>query len=119
MKHLALALLIAAGCAPALAGSCVALEYQEMKDMSASDLLVEACRANAASDLRFNESMLNRSYRPGREPFPNAQKGLEECNGQIDRMMRVLKTKGVDGKLNELCAQQAKGQGIHPSEASK
>ena len=119
MKHLALALLIGVSCAPAFAGSCVALEYQEMKDMSASDLLEEACRANAASDLRFNESMLNYSARRGREPFPNAQKDLAECNGQIDRMMRVLKTKGVDGKLNELCANQAQGHSIQPAEGTK
>lgn len=117
MKHFALALLLGAVCAPTFAGPCVALEYQEMKDMSADELVREACKARDINNDNSKQAIENLGS--ARKPFPDAEDNQTQCNGQIDRMLRIIKSKGVDGKLYEWCAQQAKGQAIQPAEAAK
>jgi hypothetical protein len=103
---------------PAFAGPCVALEYQEMKDMSADELAAAACKAREANKENFNEAMTNIDTRRGPKPYPNAESNQDQCNGQIERILRILKAKGVSEKLHELCAQQAAGQTITaPAEA--
>ena len=117
MKHLALALLIAAGCTPAFAGPCVALDYQEMKDMSADDLVREACKARDINNDNSKQAIENLGM--ARKPFPGAEDNQTQCNGQIDRMLRIIKSKGVDGKLYEWCAQQTQGLKIQSAEPAK
>lgn len=96
MKNIALALvLLSAVSAPALAGSCVVLEYQEMKDMSTEELLKQACAARMAGSQSMDEKIKNLDAGAGRLPFPNAQQNFDQCVGQIDRIDRVLAAKGM------------------------
>jgi hypothetical protein len=53
------------------------------------------------------------------KPFPNAADNRAQCSGQIDRMVRVLSSKGVTDRLYDLCAQQAAGQPIKAPAAAK
>ena len=111
-KHLFTLAVLAVLSAPVFAGPCVALDYQEMKDMSVNDLVMAACKANGANENNFNQSMLNIETRRGPKPFPDAERDYDVCQGQIDRMTRVLNSKGVAEKLPVLCKQQAAGQTI-------
>jgi hypothetical protein len=95
--------------APALAGPCVALEYQEMKDMSVNDLVKEACKANATGKRNFDDSIANPSISAAAQ---EAMRDYEQCSGQIDRMLRILKSRGITEKLYVMCDQQAAGQAI-------
>lgn len=90
----ALALLCAVA-APAIAGPCVALDYQEMKDMSADELLNEACNARLALGRSLDETITNLGARDGAPTFPNAQESFDQCAGQITRIDRVLASKGL------------------------
>jgi hypothetical protein len=110
MKTLAplFAVLLAAS-APAFAGPCVALDYQEMKDMSADELAKEACKANKASSDSFDESI---KYPSLSAASSEAMRDSEQCSGQVDRMLRILKSKGITEKLYVICEQQAKGKTI-------
>ena len=107
----ALALLCAIA-APAIAGPCVALDYQEMKDMSVNGLAKEACKARAINENNSQQVLANLDATRVSEPFPDAQTNRGQCNGQIDRMVRVLASKGVTEKLYALCEQQASGKVI-------
>jgi hypothetical protein len=114
MKKLALAFAtVFVTAAPAIAGPCVALDYQEMKDMSVNDLVVEACKASRTNEINFNQYLLNIESSRGSKPFPEADKNYDVCKGQIDRMMRVVVAKGVVEKLPALCQQQADGRVIN------
>lgn len=114
MKHLslALALIVGAACAPAFAGPCVALDYQEMKDMSPDELVKEACKANATASANFDYSLATPSLSSASQ---EAMRDHEQCSGQVDRIRRLLKSKGVAEKLYELCAKQARDLKIETS----
>jgi hypothetical protein len=104
---------LVAGCAfillsvPAFAGTCVALDYQEMKDMSAEEVTVEACKVQKAAGEYLDQSIENIGGR-GPKPYPNAQADFDQCMGQAARIERVLESKGVSKRsLPELCKQAA------------
>jgi hypothetical protein len=104
--------LLAALAAPAFAGPCVALDYQEMKDMPADELVKEACKARAALDQNYNENELNLNTRSGPKPFPNAQDNFDMCAGQITRIDRVLESKGMrKDSVNAACKTEKVGAG--------
>lgn len=109
------AVLLAAS-APAFAGPCVALDYQEMKDMPVNDLVAEACKANKAGSESFEESI---KYPSLSKASTEAMREHEQCSGQVDRMLRILKSKGITEKLYALCEQQAHGQIITPPAETK
>lgn len=96
-----------AASASAFAGPCVALDYQEMKDMSTGELIKEACKANQSGSSSFDISM---KYPSTSESAQDAMRDHEQCSGQVDRMLRVLAAKGVTEKLYKLCEQQASGR---------
>lgn len=87
--------ILSAFAAPSFAGPCVALDYQEMKDMPVEELLNEACKARAAMGSSYDEIEINLGAPIGRKPFPNAQENFDQCNGQSTRIDRVLVTKGM------------------------
>jgi len=101
-------LFVLAMCAAAQtsAGPCVTLDYQEMKDMSTEELIAEACRANRISIENFEKGVENLSTRQGPEQFPNTKENFQQCQGEVDRMLRALRTKGVQEKLVDLCKQR-------------
>jgi hypothetical protein len=104
--------LLAALAVPAFAGPCVALDYQEMKDMSVNELVAEACKAQQIGDAGFQQVMTNLDTKRGAPPYPNAEAEVLQCAGQRDRIMRILKTKNVTENLPELCKQQGQGKVI-------
>jgi hypothetical protein len=81
--------------APAIAGPCVALDYQEMKDMSADQLAKEYCKLNDVLSENMDQTMANLDTRYGPKPYPNAQDNFDQCHGQIERVERVLESKGM------------------------
>jgi hypothetical protein len=92
---------------PALAGTCVALDYQEMKDMSAEEVTMEACKVQKAAGEYLEQTIENIGGR-GPKPYPNAQADFDQCMGQATRIERVLESKGVPkASLPELCKQAA------------
>jgi hypothetical protein len=91
----------------ALAGPCAPLEYQEMKDMTVNDLIKEACRANSAAADDFD---LATKYQSTSAAAREASRDNEQCSGQVDRMLRIIASKGVSEKLYKLCEQQAQGK---------
>jgi hypothetical protein len=93
----------------AFAGPCVALDYQEMKDMSVNDLVKEACKTNLTATENFSLSL---KYPSTSAAAREASRDNEQCSGQVDRMMRILETKGVTEKFYKLCEQQAQGKVI-------
>jgi hypothetical protein len=107
--------LLCAFSAPAFAGPCVALDYQEMKDMSVNELVKEACKANANWSRSFDDAIASPSLSRAAQ---ESTRDYEQCSGQIDRMVRILNSRGVTEKLHKLCEQQAAGQPIQaPAEA--
>ena len=92
--------------AKASAGPCVTLDYQEMKDMSKEELIAEACRANKISMENFENGLANLSVRQGPQQYPNTNENFQQCQGEVDRMLRALRTKGVQEKLVNLCKQR-------------
>jgi len=92
---------------PALAGTCVALDYQEMKDMSAEEVTIEACKVQKAAGEYLEQTIENIGGR-GPKPYPNAQADFDQCMGQAARIERVLESKGVPkASVPELCKQAA------------
>ena len=116
MKTIApLFVILLAASAPAFATPCIALDYQEMKDMTVNDLVGEACKANKAGSDSFDESI---KYPSLSKASSEAMHAYEQCSGQVDRMIRILKSKGITEKLYALCERQAQGQIITaPAEA--
>lgn len=110
--------LLGAFAAPAFAGPCVALDYQEMKDMPVKDLVKEACKVRRAISSNLDDGIANIGSRPSERPNPTAHDNFEQCMGQSSRIKRVLQTKGVTGEIADLCEQQAAGKTITaPAEA--
>jgi hypothetical protein len=94
---------------PAFAGPCAALDYQEMKDMSVDELVKEACKANKIGISKLEKSMKNRSDLAA---SLDSMSDHQQCSGEIDRMLRILKSKGATEKLYVMCEQQAQGKPI-------
>lgn len=90
--------------APALAGPCVALDYQEMKDMSADELIKEACNVRWSISQNLKDEINNVGSDPGRAPSPNASDNFQQCMGQAGRIERVLESKGMSKTaVSEIC----------------
>jgi hypothetical protein len=114
MKTIAplLAVLLAAS-APALAGPCVALDYQEMKDMSADELAKAYCKAGESRMASMDDVMANLRASEGPKPYPNAHDNFDQCTGQLERIERVLSSKGIGKEaMKTLCTRLAAGETI-------
>lgn len=94
-KHIIVLAALASLAVPAFAGPCVALDYQEMKDMSADQLAKEYCKLNDVLSENMDQTMANLDTRYGPKPYPNAQDNFDQCHGQIERVERVLESKGM------------------------
>ena len=116
MKTIApLVAILLAVSAPAFAGPCVVLDYQEMKDMTVNDLVKEACKTNKTKYDNFDKSISLPTLSPA---WREADRDFDRCKGQLERMERILSSKGLEGKLADLCERQAQGQIITaPAEA--
>lgn len=75
--------------------------------MSVNDLVEEACKANKVGSDSFDESIRLPSLS---RASSEAMREYEQCSGQVDRMLRILKSKGITEKLYALCERQAQGQ---------
>lgn len=118
MKKLALLFAVLATAAPAFAGPCVALDYQEMKDMSADELVKEHCKV-VKSQLASMDEVVSNLGSGADKPFPTASDNFDQCTGQLTRIERVLASKGITKELlKDACSRQAAGQTIKaPAEA--
>jgi hypothetical protein len=119
VKKLLLLLLLTGIAAPVLAGPCVSLEYQEMKEMPVNELVKEACKVRQSIVRNLDDGIANIGARSGAQPNPSANDNFDQCIGQFSRIQRVLKSKGVTGEVPDLCAQQAAGETIKSPAASK
>jgi hypothetical protein len=88
--------LLAVLAAPAFAGPCVVLDYQEMKDMTVDDLAKENCKLWDALSANMDDTMSNLRAGNGPKPFPTAHDNFDQCRGQVDRVERILLSKGMD-----------------------
>jgi hypothetical protein len=99
--------------APAFAGPCVALDYQEMKDMSADELAKAYCRASESRMASMDDIMTNLHASDGPKPFPNAHDNFDQCTGQLERIERVLSSKGIGKDATKtLCTRLAAGEPV-------
>lgn len=80
---------------PAFAGACVALDYQEMKDMSAEDLSAQTCKYRSAMNAAFSEAIADIGRPRGAPANTTADETRAECSGQLERMARVLKMREI------------------------
>ncbi len=78
---------------PAIAGSCVALDYQEIKEMAEEDLQKELCKVTVSIDANFKDLLGPLGTRPG--DHQRLVGLIENCVSQRDRITRVLAQKGV------------------------
>lgn len=85
------------------AGPCVSLDEPKMKAMSAAELSAETCKASQINAQNYDQVMLNMGSRQGPEPHPKAQVEFDQCQDQIDRMLKILRTKEVHAKVADLC----------------
>jgi hypothetical protein len=109
LKIFSLLVLLGACAVPAIAGPCVALDYQEMKDMSADQLTVEACKARDIRRQSLDESIATHDPRVA----SSASDNFEQCTGQIERIERVLTSKGISkDAMKDPCTKQAHGKMI-------
>lgn len=105
MKKLLVALAAAGALtSPAFAGPCVALDYQEMKDMPTDELAKEFCKAGDERSTNMDEVLSNLRVTNGPKPFPTASDNFDQCDGQMTRIQRVLQSKGMDKqKVDDFC----------------
>jgi hypothetical protein len=90
--------------APAFAGACIVLDYQEMKEMPTEELVSEACTAREALSESLSESIDNIGRRREAQANPSSQDNFDQCSGQIARIDRVLIGKGLTkGLINSTC----------------
>jgi hypothetical protein len=95
---------------PAFAG-CVALEYQEMKDMKAEELIAEWCtvRQTVNENTSAGIGAIGSRQRPADKAA--SQDEFDQCIGQAKRIARVLESKGIPTK--ELIGRCSAGAGKH------
>ncbi|RWA54698.1 hypothetical protein AU476_09190 [Cupriavidus sp. UYMSc13B] len=78
----------------AVAASCQALGYEELKDMKTDELVAEWCAdAKAETQLLRDQMMSVTSYSHSRGDDEDADKAgnrIEKCRGQIQRIERIL-----------------------------
>lgn len=106
MQKILTAIALCAMSLSAHASPCVSLADQNMKTMSADELVAETCKASKINLENYDHVMLNLDARQGPGPYPNAQGDFDQCQEQIDRMLRALRTKEVHGKVGDLCKQK-------------
>jgi hypothetical protein len=95
------ALLLSA--ASANAGQCVALDYQEMKEMSLADLSIEYCRAHAEASKNLTDGISDLN-RPRAKAPSGADDNFDGCMNQIKRIERLLAQKGIEKPtVDSLC----------------
>lgn len=88
--------------ASASAATCVALEYQEMRDMDATSLTREYCATRRALLENLDDGIADLGRRS--KWHPNSGADHDQCKGQIERIMRVLAQKGIEeSALPTLC----------------
>ena len=91
---------------PVSATPCVVLQYEELKDMSISELTTEYCSAiDLADDNTVKFLELSLYARPSPEELESLSTHGDECRNQAGRIARVLQRKGVDHpgkKLREM-----------------
>ena len=107
---------IALSCAlstPAHAGPCAALDYQEMKDMSTDELAKAYCKASESRMASMDDVLANLRASDGPKPFPNAHDNFDQCTGQLERIERVLPSKGIGKEgMKTLCTRLAAGEPV-------
>lgn len=86
-----------------------------MKDMITEELLKQACAARLAGSQSMDEKIKNLDAGAGRLPFPNAQQNFDQCVGQIERIDRVLASKGMEKNAVIAACQGNTGQPIKPA----
>lgn len=108
MKTFLAALGLAFVALPASAG-CVALDYQEMKDMKATELVDAWCEVRQAVNQNVSDGI---EALGGKRPAADGatrQDQFDQCIGQAKRIERVLETKGVAQKeLLGMCTAKGK-----------
>ncbi|AWL04255.1 hypothetical protein ACFOHT_10000 [Massilia oculi] len=114
MKKFIAAAALSAISSATFASPCVALDYQEMKDMSVEELALEACKASASAVSSFEKNMENLGRR-GPKPYPDAQADFDQCMGQSARMERVLAAKGVPKEKIPAVCEQARATAVRPA----
>ena len=89
---------------PAFAG-CVALDYQEMKDMKTDDLIAEWCTVRKTVNANYDAGVAAMGSRQRQSEKAASQDEFDQCIGQAKRIARVLESKGVPTKgLIEKCS---------------
>lgn len=106
MQKILATIVLYAASMSAQAGPCAALDDQKMKDMSADQLAAETCKASKLNEENYDQVMLNLDARQGAVPHPNAQDNFDQCEAQIDRMLRALRAKEVHKKVSDLCKRE-------------
>ena len=93
MKKLLAFALLSLSAISASAATCAVLDYAEMKEMPIEDLRQEYCKAS--EKWRDNAGL---DEITGRRP-PGSLLQFEACGNQMDRIWRVLVTKGDDRSM--------------------
>lgn len=93
LKTLLLALCVTAS--PVTFAQCAALDYQEMKEMSAEELTREYCNYHREAAKAVDASISSYLHN-SKAASQNEQNVSEQCWGQRDRIGRVLKQKGIE-----------------------
>jgi hypothetical protein len=77
---------------------CVALDYQEMKDMKADELVEAWCDVRHALNQNVTDSIDALSRKRPASDAATSQDQFDQCMGQAKRIERVLGTKGIAQK---------------------
>jgi hypothetical protein len=94
-------------CHPAIGAPCTALDYQEMKDMAAEELIQEACLTRQKISENLDDGIQSIGSRRPSGSSTSSTNDFEQCTGQSNRIERVLATKGVEkSSLLGLCEAQ-------------
>lgn len=109
MHKILTAIVLCATSFSAFAGPCTPFDDQKMNSMSADELAAETCKASKSNAENYDQVMLNLDARAGAQPHPKAQENFDQCEGQIDRMLRVLRSKDVHEKVGDLCKREKQG----------
>ncbi|HWV02967.1 hypothetical protein [Ralstonia sp.] len=94
MAKLAVAVALAVGSFSAVAASCQALGYDELKDMKKEELVAEWCTdAKANSSLIDDQMRALTTFSHSEEDDEDAHRAgsrIEKCQGQLQRIERIL-----------------------------
>ncbi len=95
MKKILFLALVICNPLPAVAGSCVALDYEEMKEMTVEDLRKEMCKA-LTSEVENVVAIIEMELSSTSLLYNTLEKMADDCSSQRDRIVRVLVQKGVE-----------------------